>query len=280
MNTGTPQGDQSWTLEVDAQRIAWLTLDVRDAAVNSLSRDVVAALDAELAGIEREPPAGVAVTSAKSGFIAGADIREFERVRTPDDALPLIRAAQAVIARLERLPCPTVAAINGYCLGGGLELAIACDLRVAAETAIFGTPEIDRGWLGGGGASQVLPRLMGFGKAMQMILTGEPIDGRKASPEIGERLAASASQLVAGHAFLDDAFDLPGELGLGLLGVALGRKRKKEPHQPGIETRREITIGRDRQFPLLDQRSMQTGSISIGEYARQQIQSGPPRVRA
>src|SRR5262245_65477735 len=104
MSTRTPQGDQCWTLEVDAERIAWLTLDVRAAAVNSLSRKVIADLDARLAEIERSRPSGVAVTSAKNGFIAGADIREFERVRTPDEALPLIRTAHAVVARLERLP--------------------------------------------------------------------------------------------------------------------------------------------------------------------------------
>src|SRR5262245_57633015 len=104
MSNGTPQGDQYWTLEVDAARIAWLTLDVRDAAVNSLSRNVIAGLDARLAEVERSRPAGVALTSAKNGFIAGADIREFERVRTPEEALPLIRTAHAVVARLERLP--------------------------------------------------------------------------------------------------------------------------------------------------------------------------------
>jgi 3-hydroxyacyl-CoA dehydrogenase/enoyl-CoA hydratase/3-hydroxybutyryl-CoA epimerase len=182
MNDPTPQGGQCWTLEVDAQRIAWLTLDVRDAAVNSLSRNVMAGLDARLAEIERQKPAGVAVASAKSGFIAGADIREFERVRSPDEALPLIRTAHAVLARLERLPCPTVAVINGYCLGGGLELALACRYRVLVDDpkATLGLPEVLLGIHPGFGGTVRSVRLLGVTAAMDLMLTGRNVRPDKA----------------------------------------------------------------------------------------------------
>jgi 3-hydroxyacyl-CoA dehydrogenase/enoyl-CoA hydratase/3-hydroxybutyryl-CoA epimerase len=182
MNTGTPPGDQCWTLEVDAECIAWLTLDVRDASVNSLSRSVIAGLDAQLAEIERLRPAGVAVTSAKSGFIAGADIREFGHVRTPDEALPLIRSAHTVVARLERLPCPTVAAINGYCLGGGLELALACRYRVLVDDpkATLGLPEVLLGIHPGFGGTVRSVRLLGVTAAMDLMLTGRNVRPDKA----------------------------------------------------------------------------------------------------
>jgi 3-hydroxyacyl-CoA dehydrogenase/enoyl-CoA hydratase/3-hydroxybutyryl-CoA epimerase len=106
---------------------------------------------------------GVAVTSAKNGFIAGADIREFERVRTPEEALPLIRTAHAVVARLERLPCPTVAVINGYCLGGGLELALACRYRVLVDDpkATLALPEVMLGIHPGFGGTVRAVRLLG-----------------------------------------------------------------------------------------------------------------------
>jgi 3-hydroxyacyl-CoA dehydrogenase/enoyl-CoA hydratase/3-hydroxybutyryl-CoA epimerase len=167
---------------VGAQGIAWLTLDVREAAVNSLSQSVMAGLIARLAEIERLRPAGVAVTSAKSGFIAGADIREFERVRTPDEALPLIRTAHAVLARLERLPCPTVAAINGYCLGGGLELALACRYRVLVDdpTATLGLPEVLLGIHPGFGGTVRTVRLLGVTAAMDLMLTGRNLRPDKA----------------------------------------------------------------------------------------------------
>jgi len=203
MNTDTSGGD--WTLAVDGDGIVWLALDVRDAAVNSLSRAVMAGLDAQLAEIERRRPPGVAVTSAKSGFIAGADIREFERVRTPDEALPLIRTAHAVVARLERLPCPTVAVINGYCLGGGLELALACRYRVLVDDpkATLALPEVMLGIHPGFGGTVRAVRLLGVTAAMDLMLTGRNIRPDKALAlglvdrvVSADRLRGAASELL------------------------------------------------------------------------------------
>src|SRR6185503_6508471 len=94
-----------WSLTVDADRVAWLTLDRTDSPANSLSREVMEALGTRLSEIELEPPRGVVIGSAKAGFIAGADVREFAQVRTPEEALPFVRAAHAILQRLERLPC-------------------------------------------------------------------------------------------------------------------------------------------------------------------------------
>jgi len=94
------------------------------------------------------------ITSGKSGFIAGADVREFGQVASPEEAVPFIRAAHAILDRLEALPFPTVAAINGYCLGGGLELAMACRHRVCVDDpkAVLGLPEVMLGIHPGFGA--------------------------------------------------------------------------------------------------------------------------------
>ncbi len=123
-----------WRLETDADGIAWLALDKAGASANSLSRDVMEELAAMLARQSHStPPKALIVTSAKRGFIAGADIKEFAGIRTPDEAYALIRQGQQVLDRLAALPCPTVAAIHGFALGGGLEVALACRYRVLVD---------------------------------------------------------------------------------------------------------------------------------------------------
>ena len=164
-----------WTLDTDADGIAWLTFDRPGASANSLSRAAMEELNERLAWIERTRPRGVVIVSAKSGFIAGADVAEFGQVRSPEEALPSIRAAHGVLERLERLPCPTVAAINGYCLGGGLELALACRHRVCADhpQVVLGLPEVMLGIHPGFGGTVRAVRLLGVATAMDMMLTGK-----------------------------------------------------------------------------------------------------------
>src|SRR5262249_25820176 len=115
----------AWTTERDAQGIVWLTLDVPGTSANVLSSAVLRELDAILQDLLRNPPTGVIVLSGKkSGFIAGADIKEFTSIASAEDGYGLIRSGQQVLDHLEALPCPTVAAIQGFALGGGLELAL------------------------------------------------------------------------------------------------------------------------------------------------------------
>jgi 3-hydroxyacyl-CoA dehydrogenase/enoyl-CoA hydratase/3-hydroxybutyryl-CoA epimerase len=122
------------------------------------------------------------VVSAKSGFIAGADVSEFGQVKSPAEAVPFIRAAHGVLDRLERLPCPTVAAINGYCLGGGLELAMACRHRVCADDpkVTLGLPEVMLGIHPGFGGTVRAVQLVGVATAMDMMLTGKNLRPDKA----------------------------------------------------------------------------------------------------
>jgi 3-hydroxyacyl-CoA dehydrogenase/enoyl-CoA hydratase/3-hydroxybutyryl-CoA epimerase len=183
MNTVTDTTQtRQWSLELDPDRVAWLTFDKPGASANSLSRAAMEELNERLAEIERLAPRGVVVVSAKSGFIAGADVSEFGQVREPAEAVPSIRAAHAVLERLERLPCPTVAAINGYCLGGGLELALACRHRVCADDpkVTLGLPEVMLGIHPGFGGTVRCVQLAGVTTAMDMMLTGRNLRPDKA----------------------------------------------------------------------------------------------------
>jgi 3-hydroxyacyl-CoA dehydrogenase/enoyl-CoA hydratase/3-hydroxybutyryl-CoA epimerase len=185
-----------WTLEIDAERVALLTFDKPGSSANVLSSDVLLELNTRLEEVERAAPRALVVASAKkSGFVAGADIKEFTGLRTPDQAYGLIRRGQQVLDRLEALPFPTVAAINGFALGGGLELALACRYRVAMNDpkVSLGVPEVQLGIHPGFGGTVRLIRIVGVRQAMEMMLTGRPVKADKAL-RIGlvDRLAAPA----------------------------------------------------------------------------------------
>jgi 3-hydroxyacyl-CoA dehydrogenase/enoyl-CoA hydratase/3-hydroxybutyryl-CoA epimerase len=183
MNTSAPAVTlRQWTLETDADRVAWLTFDKPGASANSLSRAAMEELDERLREIEQQRPAGLVIRSGKSGFIAGADVSEFGQVRAPDEAVPSIRAAHGVLQRLEDLPFPTVAAINGYCLGGGLELAMACRHRVCADDpkVTLGLPEVMLGIHPGFGGTVRAVQLAGVATAMDLMLTGKNLRPDKA----------------------------------------------------------------------------------------------------
>jgi 3-hydroxyacyl-CoA dehydrogenase/enoyl-CoA hydratase/3-hydroxybutyryl-CoA epimerase len=175
-------GDAQWSLEVDSERIAWLTFDKPGASANALSRAAMEQLDEWLTGVERASPRGLVIRSAKSGFIAGADIAEFGQVKSPEEAVPFVRAAHAILDRLERMPFPTVAAINGYCLGGGLELAMACRYRVCSDDpkVTLGLPEVLLGIHPGFGGTVRSVRLLGVTQAMDLMLTGRNLRPGKA----------------------------------------------------------------------------------------------------
>ena len=167
--------EQNWHLEVDDSRIAWLTLDKPNAGANTLSTDVMKELDARLGEIEEQSPKALVVQSAKkSGFIAGADIKEFTKLKSADEALEMISNGQRVLERLENLDCPSIAVIHGFALGGGLELALACDYRIGVEDerTQVGLPEVKLGIHPGFGGTVRSIRLAGPFTAMDMMLTG------------------------------------------------------------------------------------------------------------
>jgi len=170
-----------WKLRADEDGIVWLLLDKKGTGTNTLSEDVLTELDGALAKIEQDRPRGLVIRSAKqSGFIAGADINEFRGLTDPTKIEALIARGHAVLDRLDRLPLPTVAVIHGFCLGGGLEVALACDHRVAIDDASFGFPEVMLGLHPGLGGTVRLTRLVNPVQAMTLMLTGKTQRARAA----------------------------------------------------------------------------------------------------
>jgi 3-hydroxyacyl-CoA dehydrogenase/enoyl-CoA hydratase/3-hydroxybutyryl-CoA epimerase len=151
------------------------------ASANTLSADLIEELDHVLAELEGQRPAGLVIRSAKkSGFIAGADVNEFRGATDPRAVEAQISRAHAIIDRLEALKIPTVAVIHGFCLGGGLEVALACQSRIAIEGARFGFPEVMLGLHPGLGGTARFTHLVNPMQAMTLMLTGKTIDARKA----------------------------------------------------------------------------------------------------
>ena len=181
--------------------IARITIS-RPEKLNALDRQTVQEIDRVVASAGQDPSVGVLIITGagEKAFVAGADIGELAS-QTPVEGTAYARAGQAVLDRLERLGKPSIAAINGYALGGGLELAMACTFRVAAESAKLGQPEVALGIIPGYGGTQRLARLVGAGHALEMILTGEAIDAREAL-RIGllNRVVPAAELLPAAEA--------------------------------------------------------------------------------
>ncbi len=165
---------------VDNAGIVRLTIN-RPKALNALNSDVLSELERVLAELEaRDDLRAVLITGAgEKSFVAGADIAEM-RTKTPEEARAFARQALATLKRLETLPVPTVALVNGFCLGGGCELALACDWAVASDNAIFGQPEVLLGVIPGFGGTQRLPRRVGPAMAIDLCTTGRKIDANEA----------------------------------------------------------------------------------------------------
>ncbi len=164
--------------------ITYLEFDLPDEKVNKLSSSVMTELMGLLDGdLNNDSIRALVITSAKSGvFIAGADINEIETLKSPEEAYGKSQLGQMVFNKLEALPYPTIAVIDGVCLGGGLELALACSFRIVtdSEKTKLGLPEVSLGILPGWGGTQRLPRLIGLVQALTMILSGKPVSGSKA----------------------------------------------------------------------------------------------------
>ena len=198
---------KNWRIETDDDGIVWLGIDNADETANVLSAAVIEELVTVIAPYEVNPPRGLVIYSGKSnGFIMGADIKEFTRIENAEQAFDLIRLGQQVLDRVEALQCPTVAAINGYALGGGLELAMACDYRLVLQNKkpILGLPEVQLGIHPGFGGTVRAVQIMGVRAAMPLMLTGKPITAGKAIRQrLVDRIAApdnwrqAAKELIA-----------------------------------------------------------------------------------
>ena len=172
-----------WKLETDRDDIVWLSFDKEEASTNTLSADTMAELDTILDELRAKAPRGLIVRSGKeSGFIAGADVEEFTKIKDADDAMRLVKRGWDLYNKLAALPFPTLALINGFCMGGGVELALACRYRVAVDQpeTRFAFPEVMLGILPAWGGVMRLPRLVGPTAALDMLLTGRAVDARRA----------------------------------------------------------------------------------------------------
>jgi enoyl-CoA hydratase len=187
-----------------ADRICRITIN-RPDKLNALNRGMLAELGQAFESAKADDDVRVVVLTGAGtkAFIAGADIGEIQQLDSADDAIALSATGQDLTLKIQYLGKPVIAAVNGYALGGGCEMALACTLRVASSNALLGLPEIKLGILPGYGGTQRLARLTGRGLAMEMALTGEPIPAQRAF-ELGlvnsvvepEELAATVDKLA------------------------------------------------------------------------------------
>jgi enoyl-CoA hydratase/carnithine racemase len=187
-----------------ADGVAVVTLN--NPKVNALSREVLADLLAVADDLTSNPPGAVVVTGGERIFAAGADISQFGG---PDEARQVGGAFHAALNAIAALPRFVIAAVSGYALGGGCELALACDYRIAGERAVFGQPEVLLGIIPGGGGTQRLSRLVGPAKAKELMITGRQVRAEEAL-RIG-----LADEVVPGEALHERALALAAEVAKG-----------------------------------------------------------------
>jgi len=185
--------------------IAVITID-RPEALNALNLEVLAELEQAVARAEKDRDVCVVIiTGAGRAFVAGADIAQMKDL-TADEAREFGEFGNKVFSRIESLTKPVIAAVNGFALGGGCELSMACDIRIAGEKAKFGQPEVGLGITPGFGGTQRLPRIVGASKAKELIFSAATIDAQEAL-KIG-----LVSQVVPGEELMNTAMELAGKI--------------------------------------------------------------------
>ncbi len=170
-----------WLLSNDSNQVYWLSLDRPDHPLNTLHSSVMEELNSFLACIEKSDARALLIVSGKAnGFMAGADLRELQSFQTQEQMQSFIDLGQDALQRLSDLSIPSIALIHGACLGGGYELALACDYRVATPDALIGLPEVHLGLIPGWGGSVRLMRLLGALRAMPLLVLGRRLSAEKA----------------------------------------------------------------------------------------------------
>lgn len=219
-------------------RVAILTIN-RPDKLNALNQEVRDRVLELLDEIENDESVGVVVLtgSGEKSFIAGADIGEFEG-RSPFDQREAMRSPR-IFDVMSSFPKPVIAMINGFCLGGGCELAASCDIRIASDTARFGQPEIKLGLIPGGGGTQRLPRLVGPGQAMRLILSGEMISAEEAQAIGLVELLVPASELREKTLELATTIAAKSPLTLRIAKEAV-RASQRLPVEDGVSYERDL----------------------------------------
>jgi enoyl-CoA hydratase/carnithine racemase len=235
-------------------RVAVVTIDHRP--VNALDRQTMQELDQMMEALRGDGSVKVAIlTGAGSfAFVAGADIKEVSQLKSPQEAQEVAALGQAVFLKIQRLGKPVIAAINGACLGGGLELAMACHLRISGDRVRFGQPEINLGIIPGWGGTQRLRRLIGKAKATEWILTGDMVMAQdahrlglvnqvvpqdqvlKVARDVARKIAAKGAVAIRqALEAIEGGEDLPLEQGLAKEAAAFGAVAATEDSKEGIK---------------------------------------------
>src|SRR3989442_5836069 len=225
-----------WHWETDRDGLAWLTFDKQGESANTFSREALEQLRAVLEEIRRDNPKGLVIRSAKDGFIAGADVEEFTRFKSPEEAMSFVRLGWDVFQELSELPFPTTAMVNGFCMGGGVELALACRYRVALDDpkTRFALPEVMLGIMPAWHGVQWLPKLVGPAAAFDMLLTGKSVDARRAKriglvdEAVPLRILENTARMITLEAPKQKELSFLNKLQLSVLrGVVVSQARKQ-----------------------------------------------------
>jgi len=277
---------EHWSLTRDQDNIDWLLFDKRDSSTNTLNEATIRELDDILNTVTSNPPKALIIRSAKkSGFIVGADISQFKLLKTAEEATALIRQGQAVFNKLAALPFPTIAVIEGFCLGGGLELALACRYRLAEDSpkTKLGLPEVKLGIHPGWGGTVRLPKLIGPLKAMDIILTGRNLSA-KAAKKLGvlnealpKRVLEKAARDYVNRApstksgfSLNTVMELlPARIALGKLFKSQLNQKISEKHYPAPYRVVDnwVNYGSDSK-QAMDQEAISIGKLMVTDTAR------------
>ena len=235
-----------WRWETDRDGLVWLTFDKAGESANTFSREALEELNSAIAAIRLENPKGLVIRSAKENFIAGADVEEFTRFRSAAEATAFVKLGWDVFQEIRDLPFPSTAMVNGFCMGGGVELALACRYRVALDDpkTRFALPEVMLGIMPVWHGLQWLPKLVGPAAALDMILTGKSIDARRAKrmglvdEAVPLRVLENTARMVTLKGAPRRKLPLGQRIMLGMRGLVVSQARKqvakraKKEHYP------------------------------------------------